>query len=102
MVGPPTWREGTGTPQHKHDGLRGSKEALRTYYPEYPLMEALRQKAEADKNGKSVKDLVLLLYETSLLASEFSLEESQPHAGRIHRITKLGLGKDVISCFDKN
>ena len=70
--------------------------------PEHPIMEALRQKAEADKNDKSVKDLVMLLYETSLLASGFSLEEPQTHAGRIHRMIKLGLGKDFITCFDKN
>ncbi len=61
--------------------------------PEHPIMEALRQKAEADKNDKSVKDLVMLLFETSLLASGFSLEAPETHAGRIHRMIKLGLGK---------
>ena len=45
--------------------------------PEHPIMETLRKKADADKNDKSVKDLVLLLYETSLLASGFGLEDPQ-------------------------
>ena len=62
--------------------------------PEHPIMETLRQKAEADKNDKAVKDLVILLYETSLLASGFALEDPQIHANRIHRLVKLGLGID--------
>ncbi|XP_077965875.1 heat shock protein HSP 90-beta-like [Styela clava] len=62
--------------------------------PDHPIMETLREKAEADKNDKSVKDLVMLLYETSLLASGFSLEDPSLHASRIHRMIKLGLGID--------
>ncbi|XP_061032397.1 putative heat shock protein HSP 90-beta-3 [Eubalaena glacialis] len=37
--------------------------------PGYPIVETLRQKAEADKNDKAVKDLVVLLFETTLLSS---------------------------------
>merc|ERR1712033_153832 len=62
--------------------------------PEHSIMETLRQKADADKNDKSVKDLVMLLYETALLASGFGLEDPQIHAGRIYRMVKLGLGLD--------
>merc|ERR1712183_893922 len=62
--------------------------------PEHPIMETLREKADADKNDKSVKDLVMLLYETALLASGFGLEDPQVHAGRIYRMVKLGLGLD--------
>jgi len=51
----------------------------------------LRQKAKADKNDNSVKNLVILLYETSLLSLGFSLEDSQTHANRIYRIIKLDL-----------
>merc|ERR1712004_796331 len=60
--------------------------------PDHGIIENLRQRAEADKNDKSVKDLVLLLFETSLLSSGFSLEDPQIHAQRIHRMIKLGLG----------
>merc|ERR1712099_90011 len=59
--------------------------------PDHSIVETLRAKAEADKNDKAVKDLVMLLYETSLLTSGFSLEDPGVHATRIHRMIKLGL-----------
>ena len=62
--------------------------------PDHSIIENLRQRAEADKNDKSVKDLVLLLFETALLSSGFSLEDPAVHAKRIHRMIKLGLGID--------
>merc|ERR1712147_72844 len=62
--------------------------------PDHAIVENLRQRAETDKNDKSVKDLVLLLFETSLLSSGFSLEDPAVHARRIHRMIKLGLGID--------
>ncbi|KAM3919130.1 heat shock protein HSP 90-alpha-like [Leptodactylus fuscus] len=61
---------------------------------EHPIIETLRLKAETDKNDKSVKDLVTLLYETALLSSGFTLEDPQTHANRIYRMIKLGLGID--------
>uniref|UniRef100_A0A8C3A8R6 Heat shock protein 90, alpha (cytosolic), class A member 1, tandem duplicate 1 n=1 Tax=Cyclopterus lumpus TaxID=8103 RepID=A0A8C3A8R6_CYCLU len=62
--------------------------------PDHPIVETLRQKAEADKNDKSVKDLVILLFETALLSSGFTLDDPQTHSNRIYRMIKLGLGID--------
>uniref|UniRef100_G3PHE5 Heat shock protein 90, alpha (cytosolic), class A member 1, tandem duplicate 1 n=1 Tax=Gasterosteus aculeatus aculeatus TaxID=481459 RepID=G3PHE5_GASAC len=62
--------------------------------PLHPIVETLRVKAEADKNDKAVKDLVILLFETALLSSGFTLEDPQTHANRIYRMIKLGLGID--------
>jgi len=62
--------------------------------PDHTILENLRQRAEADKNDKSVKDLVMLLFETATLSSGFSLEDPAVHAQRIHRMIKLGLGID--------
>jgi len=45
--------------------------------PDHSIVKTLKDKADADKNDKSVKDLVMLLYETSLLASGFTLEDPQ-------------------------
>ena len=71
--------------------------------PDHSIIRTLKEKADADKNDKSVKDLVQLLYETGLLASGFSLEDPRIHADRIHRMIKLGLGEiipytAVMSC----
>jgi molecular chaperone HtpG len=62
--------------------------------PDNQIMEELRKRAEVDKNDKSVKDLVLLLFETALLTSGFSLEEPNTFGNRIHRMLKLGLSID--------
>merc|ERR1712203_367243 len=62
--------------------------------PEHQIMVALKKKVEVDKNDKSIKDLIVLLYETALLSSGFTLEDPQNHASRIHRMIKLGLGVD--------
>merc|ERR1711970_452336 len=62
--------------------------------PDHSIVENLRQRVEADKGDKSVKDLVMLLFETALLSSGFALEEPAVHAQRIHRMIKLGLGID--------
>merc|ERR1712071_556245 len=61
--------------------------------PDHAIVENLRTRADADKNDKSVKDLVMLLFETALLSSGFSLEDPAIHSQRIHMI-KLGLGID--------
>ena len=62
--------------------------------PAHSIVKSLKDKADTDKNDKSVKDLVMLLYETALLSSGFTLEDPQVHASRIHRMIKLGLGID--------
>jgi molecular chaperone HtpG len=62
--------------------------------PEHPIMQELKSKAAADKSDKTVKDLVWLLFDTSLLTSGFNLEEPTQFAGRIHRMIKLGLSID--------
>merc|ERR1712018_526416 len=63
--------------------------------PDHKIIQELVKRVEADKNDKSLKDLVMLLWETSLLSSGFTLEDPQVHASRIHRMIKLGLSLDV-------
>jgi len=59
--------------------------------PNHPIVSNLKDKFAADPSDKTIKDLVWLLFETSMLTSGFSLEEPVKFAGRIHKLIKLGL-----------
>merc|ERR1719461_2257463 len=59
--------------------------------PSHPIIKSLKEKLADDSGDKSAKDLVMLLYETSLLTSGFTLEDPSSFSGRIHKLIRLGL-----------
>merc|ERR1712073_27614 len=64
--------------------------------PTNEIVKELRNKSEVDQSDKTVKDLIWLMFETSLLTSGFNLEDSSQFATRIHRMIKIGLSIDEV------
>jgi molecular chaperone HtpG len=62
--------------------------------PHHAIVKELRRRVDAEQNDKAVKDLVFLMFDTSLLTSGFQLEDPTAYAERIHRMIKLGLSLD--------
>ncbi len=62
--------------------------------PKHGIVRELLRRVNAEQNDKAVKDLVYLLFDTSLLTSGFQLEDPSAYAERIHRMIKLGLSLD--------
>jgi molecular chaperone HtpG len=71
-------------------GYMASKKNLEIN-PDHSIIKSLRERIESDADDKTAKDLIVLLFETSLLTSGFTLEDPHSHASRIFRMVKLGL-----------
>ena len=59
--------------------------------PQHPVIKTMCDKIAVDRNNKSVKDLIWLLYESSLLTSGFTLDNPSKFSDRLIKLIKLGL-----------
>lgn len=59
--------------------------------PANAIIKELMRKTTADKNDATLKDLVNLLFDTSLLTGGFTLENPSDFAGRLYKLISLGL-----------
>jgi molecular chaperone HtpG len=62
--------------------------------PSHSIIKALKERHAKDENDSTLKDLVHLLFESSLINSGFSIEEPSTFVNRINRMIKLGLSLD--------
>ncbi len=88
-------------PLQSGGGMMGMMTSRKTMEvnPKHPIIISLRKRFEeqGDAVDKTVKDMVWLLFDTSLLSSGFSLQDPSVFANRIHKLINLG-----ISVFDDN
>ena len=64
--------------------------------PDHQVIQALRKRvADIDNVDRTTRDTIWLLYETSLLTSNFELDEPTVYASRIYKLIALGISDDA-------
>jgi molecular chaperone HtpG len=70
--------------------------------PHHIIIKALKEQHTKDENNKTLKDLINLIFESSLIASGFNIEEPATFVNRINNMIKLGLSLDDTTDKDED
>ena len=62
--------------------------------PHHIIIKTLKERCAKDENSNALTDLVHLIFESSLIASGFNIEEPATFVNRINNMIKLGLSLD--------
>lgn len=62
--------------------------------PHHSIIKSLKERIKSADNEPMIRDLISLLYESSLISSGFSIEEPGTFVNRINNMIKLGLSLD--------
>jgi len=63
--------------------------------PKHGVIKELKTLLDKDSSNSTIKDIVWLLYDTSLLSSGFSVEDPNTFAKRMHKMLLFGLQDDT-------
>ncbi|CAG8617133.1 1248_t:CDS:10 [Funneliformis caledonium] len=70
--------------------------------PNHPLIIGLFDKAENDAFDANTKEMVRVLYETTLIRSGYSLKDNLGYASRVEKILRTNLGVDLNAKAEVN
>jgi len=62
--------------------------------PKHGIIKELKSLLDKDPSNATVKDIVWLLFDTSLLSSGFSIEDPNVFAKRMHKMLLFGIADD--------
>jgi len=75
-------------------GYMASKKTMEIN-PKHGIVKELKTLLDKDSTNSTIKDIVWLLYDTSLLSSGFSVEDPNTFAKRMHKMLLFGLQDDT-------
>lgn len=70
--------------------------------PRHPLIKTLRDRAAAEPEDESVKELATVLYETAMLESGFTFDTPADFAGRLFKLVRKNMGVPDDAAVDED